>query len=99
MGQPESPILIQRQQVLAHKFIRRPGLRTVVVQVKLNVLAVAVDVVRFSFKKNLSDMRRNGVNRRRHGENSCRRETGICQPRMNAIADGPDVFFARQIGK
>ena len=48
----------------------------------------------FAFHEDLPDERRDGVDGCRNGEESHRRETGIRQPRLNALADGPDSLFA-----
>ena len=80
--------------MLTDGFISRPGLGAVVEEVKLTDLALAV--MRFTFDENLPDERRDGVDGSRHGEKSHRRQTGIRQPRVNALADGPDFLFAGQ---
>ena len=80
--------------MLTDGFISRPGLGAVVEEVKLNDLALAV--MRFTFNENLPDERRDGVDGSRNGEKSHRRQTGVRQPRVNALADGPDSLFAGQ---
>ena len=57
---------------------------------------LALAVMRFTFNENLPDERRDGVDGSRNGEKPHRRQTGIRQPRMNALADGPDFLFAGQ---
>src|SRR5208337_8609 len=94
MGQLDLPFFIQRQQVLTDRFISRPGLGAVVEEVKLTKFSLAV--MRFTFNQDLTDERRDGVDGSRNGEKSHRRDTGIRQPRSNAIADGPDFLFAGQ---
>src|SRR5208283_140264 len=94
MGQPDLPFFIQRQQVLTDRFISRPGLGAVVEEVKLIKFSLAV--MRFTFNQDLTDERRDGVDGSRNSEKSHRRDTGIRQPRSNAIADGPDFLFAGQ---
>ena len=93
MGQPESPLFIQGQQVLTDGFIGRPGLGAVVEEVKLTDLALAV--MRFTFHENLPDERRDGVDGSRNGEKSHRRETGIRQPRSERGRRRPRLSFRR----
>ena len=94
VGQPPSPLSIQRQQVLTDRFISRSGLRAIVEEIQLTVLALVV--MRFTFNENLPDERRDGVDGSRHSEKACRHQAGVRQPRVNALADRPDFFFARQ---
>jgi hypothetical protein len=92
MGQPECPLCIQGQQVLTDGLIGRPRRGSVVEEVKLN--AFALGMICFTFHDDLPDERRDGVDGSGNGEKSHWRETGVCQPRLNALADSPDFLFA-----
>ena len=51
---------------------------------------------RLALDENLPDERGDGLDGIRHGEESDERQARVRQARMNALADGPDLGFARQ---
>ena len=67
---------------------------TIVEEVKLTDLALTV--MGFAFHENLSDERRDGAHRSRNSEKPYRRETGIRQPRVDTLTDGPNLLLAGQ---
>jgi hypothetical protein len=55
--------------------------------------------MRFAFDLDLPDERRDGLDGIRHGEKAHQRQARVRQPRVNPLADGPDVGFPGQRGE
>ena len=62
----------------------------------VNTRILAFGPVRFALDLNLPDQRGDGLDGIRNGEKSHERQARIRQPRVNALADGPDLGFAGQ---
>ena len=93
-GESLLPLRIERQQPLTDRLVERPDLRPIMKNVQARI--VAFGATRLAFNLDLPDERGDGLDRVRHGKKSHHGQARVRQPRMHALADGPDLGLAGQ---
>jgi hypothetical protein len=89
--QLRAPLRIKWQQTLAHRLVASRGLRAVVKNVNLGVLALGS--ARFAFDLDLAHERGNGADRAWDRELPRKRQACVMQLRSHPLTDGPDELL------